>query len=108
MTHYFQIRGNRVRYCWRKDCPRDAAIAHATQIACVCAQDRVYDGAVIRITDEGHREVAIVPIRDVCAALGDAWAGSPSRRAANSMIVNAGPIDGDYPARIEFNSDFSK
>jgi hypothetical protein len=68
VTHHFQIRGNRVRYCWRKDCARDAAIAHARQVARVCAQDRAYDGAVIRITDERHQEVAMVPI----AALGAA------------------------------------
>ena len=68
MTHYFQIRGSRVRYCWRKDCPREAAIAHATQVACVCAQDRAYDGAVIRVTDERHQEVAIVPVAAAGAA----------------------------------------
>ena len=62
MTHYFQIRGNRVRYCWRKDCPPDMAIIHAAQVARVCAQDPVYDGAMIRVTDETHREVVIVPI----------------------------------------------
>lgn len=62
MTYYFQIRGKRVRYCWRKDCPRDAAMLHATQVAHVCAQDSIYDGAVIRITDEAHQEVALVPI----------------------------------------------
>jgi hypothetical protein len=62
MMHYFQIRGHRVRYCWRKDCLRDTAMLHAAQVARLCARDPVYDGAVIRITDEIHREVAIVPI----------------------------------------------
>jgi hypothetical protein len=68
MTHHFQIRGNRVRYCWRKDCPRDMAITYAEQVARVCAQDRVYHGAMIRVTDETHREVAIVPIPAIGAA----------------------------------------
>jgi hypothetical protein len=62
MTHYFQIRGNRVRYCWRKDCLRDTAIMHAAQVARVCAQDPVYDGAMILVTDETHRDIVIVPI----------------------------------------------
>ena len=68
MTHYFQIRGNRVRYCWHKDCPRDTAIMHAAQVARGCAHDRVYDGAMIRVTDETHREVVIVPISPIGAA----------------------------------------
>jgi hypothetical protein len=68
MTHHFQIRGKRVRYCWRKVCLPDAAILHATQVARVCAQDRLYDGAVIRITDETHQEVAIVPIPAIATA----------------------------------------
>ena len=34
----------------------------------VCAQDRVYDGAVIRITDETHREIAVVPVPAIGAA----------------------------------------
>jgi hypothetical protein len=62
MTYRFRLVGKGLRHSWQKDCPTEAAMVHADQVARECARDTIYQDVAIRVMDDAGDEIATVPV----------------------------------------------
>ena len=62
MAFRFRLRGNGLRHSWEKECQQHEALQHAQQVAREYANDDLYYGSVIDVTDNEGNEVTVVPV----------------------------------------------